>query len=301
MSTSLQTLFDRTRLMMRDTPDFDQITASLSSSATTVSVADSSIYAKRWPIEVGTETMVVTSLASSTTLTVRRGYLNSTAASHANSAGILIKPAFYASEILTSINSALQGLFPYVYKPVVDTSLTVLTNQYQYVIPDMPGYSGYPIPMVYHLEILQPGDYTYRLTHRWEVLRGHVTSGSPSTSGSISSTYPIIKFKSLPPITGIIRLHGFGPMPPLTALTDTLDPLFPPQAEYLIYKLAAAYLGLSAEMGRARSDSGPIDNRTAANAPGTSSRAAQAIFSRMDQEMLRTAMPPLPKHVKAVI
>ena len=84
-------------------------------------------------------------------------------------------------------------------------------------------------------------------------------------------------------------------------MTDTLPTLFPPQCEYLVHKLAAAYLGMSAEMGRARSDAGPIDNRTAANTPGTSLRAALGVLGRTDQEMLRTAMPTLPKHIKSVI
>ncbi len=301
MGATLQKLFDRTRDMMRDTPDYDQLTASLTSSTTNVTVADSSIYSKRWPIEIDGETMMIRSVTNSVTLSVVRGWRSSTAVSHANSAAILMQPNFYATEIINAINGAIQGMYPYIYKPVVDTSLQVLTNQYQYVIPSMPGYTNYPIPAIYHVEVLQPGDYTYRLTHRWEVLRGFVTSGSPSLSGSVASTYPILKFKSLPPITGVIRLHGYGPQPPLVNFTDTLDDLFPPQCEYLLHKLAAGYLGLSAELGRARADSGPVDTRTAANAPGTSLRAAQGVLNRSDQEMLRTAMPPLPRHIKAVI
>ncbi len=301
MSTSLQTLFDGVRDMMRDTPDYDVLTAALSSSTTNVTVADTTMYAKRWPIEVDTETMMIRSITNSVTLSVTRGWRGSTTASHASSAAVLVQPNFYAAEIVRAINNAIQSMYPFIYKPVVDTSLTVQTNQYQYVIPDMPGYTGYPIPAIYNVEVLQPGDYTYRLSRRWEILRGFVTTGSPSLSGSISSEYPILKFKSLPPITGVIRLHGYGPQPPLVNFTDTLDDLFPKQCEFLLYKLAAGYLGMSAEMGRARSDSGPIDTRSAANAPGTSLRAAQGVLGRADQEMLRTAMPPLPRHVKAQI
>jgi hypothetical protein len=304
VSTTLQTLVDRTRNFLRDTPDYDQTTVSLANStaATTITVADTSPYRVRWAIEVDYETMILRSAPSSgTTMTVTRGWRGAAVASHAASASVLIRPAFYAQEIIDAINGAIGACYPYLYYPVVDTSLTVLTNQYQYAIPSMPGTTGYPIPMVYKVEVLQPGDYTFRETRRWEVQRGVVTSGSPSTSGSISYVSPVIKFRALPPVGGTLRVHGFGPFPQLVNLTDSLDPLFPPNAAGLLHKIAAGYLLQSGEAGRDRSDSGPIDRREEANRGGLSLSAAGGILGRTELELLRNAMPPLPRHIKSVI
>ncbi len=296
---TLSSLIDQTRNFLRDVPDYDQLTASLTNSATTITVADVTNYRARWTIEVDYETIMLRSVGTSgTSMTGTRAWRGSAAATHANGAGVFIRPAFYAQEIIDSLNNAVQAMFPYVYKPVVDTSLTVLSNQYQYVIPDMPGYTGYPIPMIYRLEVLQPGDYTYRPTRRYEVMRGFVTAGSPASSNSVASTYPIIKFRGLPPISGTIRIHGFGPFPPLVNLADTTDPLMPPSAVRLLPKIAAGYLLLSGEAGRDRSDTGPTDRREEANVAGSSARTGLQVLQRSDLELLRAASPPLPRHIK---
>ena len=304
MATTLQTLVDRTRNFLRDTPDYDTLTASLSNStaSTTVTVADVTVYRSRWPIEVDYETMMIRSAPSSgTTMTVARGWRGSAVAAHASGAPVLIRPAWYAQEIIDAINAALHGMFPYVYQPVVDTSLTCATNQYQYVIPNMPGFSSYPIPIITKLEVLQPGDYRFRGSRRYEINRGTVTAGSPSSSGNISSTYPVLVFRSLPPIGATIRIHGYGPFSPLVNLTDPLPALFPPQCEYLLTKLAAHSLLMSGEAGRDRSDSGPVDRREEANRVGASLSTAMSVLTTAEQELLHTAMPPLPRHVKSTI
>lgn len=304
MSTSLQTLVDRTRNFLRDTPDFDQLQTSLSASvaSNTVGVSDTGRYRVNWPIEVDYETMMIRGITSTgNTLTTSRGWRGAAVATHAANASIMIRPAFFAQEIIDAINTSFMLLYPNVYQPVVDTSLTVQTNQYQYVIPTMPGFTGYPIPAVIGVEILQPGDYTFRRTRRFQIHRGTVTSGSPTTSGTVSSTYPIFMFKSLPPIGAQIRVHGFGPFAPLVNLADTLNPLFPPQIEYMIHKIAAGYILQSAEAGRDRADATPVDRREEANRTGASLSTAMTLLSRSEQELLRTCMPPMPRHIQAVI
>ena len=294
-------MVDQTRRRLKDWPSWDQLTVSLGSSGAGITVADTSIYRSRWGIEVDYESMFVTSITGTTGANVIRGWRGSNAVSHANSASVFIRPSWFYADIVDALNDALNSVFPFIYKPVVDTSLTVQTNQYQYVIPSMPGYTSYPIPYITRLEVLQPGDYTFRGTRRWEVLRGAVTAGSPATSGGISSTYPVIKFKSLPPISATIRVHGFGPMPPLVNLTDTLDSLFPPQCQYILTKLAAGYLLLASEASRDRDDGAAIDRREEANRPGAALQTASVHLNRGDMEMLRNAMPAIPRHVKAVI
>lgn len=301
MATSALDLYNRTRRYLRDVRDFDALTVSLNNSTTTVTVADTSIYQKRWPIEIDQETMMVRSVASTTALTVERGAFGSTATSHANSAAVQIRPSFYSQEIFDALNEAIQVCFPLIYKPVIDTSLTVQTNQYQYAIPDTPGWTGYPIPYIYRLEILQPGDYTFRSTRRWIINRGFVTAGSPASSGSILSTQPTVQFKSLPPISATIRISGFGPFPALTDWTSSLDGLWPPQAIYLPPIYAAASLLQSGEAGRVRLTAGAVDSREQANRVGASMAAGSQLMNRFYIELQRSAMPPMPRHVKAVI
>lgn len=300
--TTLATLIDRTRNFVRDTPDYDQLVNALNTTDTSFTVSTTKVYPSggRWPIEVDYETMMLRATTSaSATLTVTRGWRGSAPAAHSAKAGILIRPAFYAQEIIDAINTAIFSCYPYLYSPVVDTSLVALTSQYQYVIPNMPG-TTYPIPVIYHVDMLQPGDLTFRQVRRWSIHRGTVTTASPSLSGTIASTYPIIHFTSLPAVGGTIRIHGFGPFSPLVNVTDTLDPLFPPNAASLLHRIAAGYLLQSGEAGRDRSDSGPIDRREEANRGGLSLAAGMNVLGRTELELLRNAMPPMPRHVKSV-
>lgn len=301
MATTLNTLIQQTRRKLRDWKDFDTITASLSASTTSLAFSDTSIYAKRWPIEIDQETMVIRSVDTSTQLTVERGAFGSTVATHTSGTQVLIRPDFYTVEIVDAINQGIQACFPDVYRPVVDTSLTVLANQYQYVIPDMPSYTGYPIPRIYRVELLQPGDYKYRETKRWELQRGFVTAGSPASSGGVASTHPIIQFKSLPPVGSVIRISGFGPFPALAATSDTLDALWPPMANYILPLYAAGSMLMSGEAGRVRVDGTSVDTREQANRVGSSMAAGQSLIQQWRRELLTCAMPPLPKHVKTVI
>src|ERR1051326_1467894 len=96
---TLQTLVNTTRRYLRDWPVSERLGASLSSSASTITVADGTIYGNRWVIDVDLESMLITSTAS-TSLTVLRGIRGSTPASHASSADILMQPNFTGIEII---------------------------------------------------------------------------------------------------------------------------------------------------------------------------------------------------------
>src|SRR6185312_6705782 len=105
----------------------------------------------------------------------------------------------------------------------------------------------------YKVDVLQSGDSTFRGTRRFEIVRGAAQGGL--------TTLPAIKFNSPPATSATIRIRGYGPFPKLTATTDTLDPLFPPQAEYLLPLYASATLLMSGEAGRVRFSTGAIDER----------------------------------------
>lgn len=271
---------------MRDWPDEDVLTASMASGATTMTVADATKYADNWHIEIDNEAIVVTATPSSgTSVSIRKGARGTTAATHVNSSVILVRPAFLAVEILDAFNAGLEALYPYIYKAVVDESLSVTVGNYEYEIPDMPSDTDAQIYHLSEVSIMESGDETFYKRRDWDVLRGAT---------------PKIRFKRQTSTAGDIRLYGYGPFPRLT-LSGSLDTQFPRQAEELLVIYAGAYLMASGEAGRVRVDTGASDNREQANAAGVSMRASDQLLRRFYQRRQDAAMPALPRHVKAVL
>lgn len=264
----------------------DSLTASVASttSSTTLTVADSSKYAVNQPLEIDGEVVLVRSIASSTTLTVKRGAYGSTNVAHSSGASVLIKPQFFTVEILDAINYGLDMSFPMLYKEVSDASLTTLANTYEYAIPTVTA-TGQAISRVLNVELKEPGDLAYRRTTAWTIYRGGTAT---------------LKFRRLYSTGASIRIQGFGPFGHFVALTDTLDSQFPYQAEYPLVEFAASYLLESGEARRVRIDTGPIDARENAN-PGASMAASDRVLGRFERNLLRCAMPPLPRRCVAVM
>lgn len=289
MSITAVSLYQRTRRYLRDYRDIDSLTAALSdTTSTTVTVADTTIYQVRWPIEVDQETMVVRSVTDATTMVVERGAYGSTAATHASGASVLVRPNFFGVEILDAVNEGIQACYPLIYKPVVDTSLSVLSETWEYTVPNMPGtYNGSsrPIPRISTVDILvaNVGTVPYRPVRAFEVIRG---------------TTPILKLKWLEVPGSTLRIKGFGPFPDLADYTASMDALWPSEAAYLPTIYAAASLLLSGEAGRVRQSSGAVDNREQANRTGSSASIGGILMNRFRQELALSAMGPMPPHVR---
>lgn len=287
MATTLDTLVQRTRRFLRDYPaPADATTASLSSSVTTVPVGDGTQFKANRVIEVDYELMLVASV-SSNNVTVRRGWAGSTAASHGTSSTVLIRPGFFAVEIVDALNGAKDEMYPYVYKPVNDTSLTPNAVTYEFTVPNMPGtYGGDTLvmPFISKIEIFVTGDVAYRPLRDWTVRRGAT---------------PKIVFKRAP-VSGTLRVHGFGPFPDLALSGDTVDTLFPKNAERILPLGAAISLLGSGEAGRSRFDAGARDDREAANRPGGSISLANQLERRFEKDLSRVSMPPMPKNLVSV-
>lgn len=290
MSISATSLYQRTRRYLRDFRDLDSLTAALTdTTGTTVNVADSTLYAVRWPIEVDQETMLVRAQASATTLTVERGAYGSTAATHTIGTMIQIRPAFYGVEILDALNEGIQACYPLIYKRVIDTSLTILANVWEYTIPNMPGtYSGdtIQIPRISMVEVQEPGVVPFFPTDAWSLRRG-VAGGNK------------IKFWNLMTPGAAVRISGWGPFPDLATFAATLDSSWPQQANYLPPLYAAASLLMSGEAGRVRLTAGAVDNREQANRAGSSMDAGKNLMQRFYRELSMSEMPPPMPHVKA--
>lgn len=278
MATTLDTLVQRTRRFMRDYPaPASALTVSLSSSATSITVADTSVLPANTMFEIDQEVFLVTVSVSSTVTSVLRGWAGSTAVSHANSSTVLIRPGYFSVEIVDALNAAKDEMYPLIYKPVLDTSLTGNSLTYDFTIPST-------IRHLAGVEFKPTGALSYEPMHSWDVAR---------------ASTPLLRFKYAPS-PGTLRLHGFGPFDDLSAGGDTVDALFPPNAERVLTLGAASRLLGSGEAGRTRMDVGARDDREAANKPGNAISLGNQLERRFEKALLRAAMPPLPPHVKSV-
>lgn len=282
MAASATTLVQRVRRFVGDWPDLDVVTASLTNSTTTVTVADTSVYGVNWLIQLDQEIMrVKTAPSLGTSLTVARGLQGTTAVSHGSSTSVLIRPAFSDQQMLDALNAGIDATFPYFYQPVQDTSLTTNGATYEFTVPNLSSPSQ-PIPFITKIDLKVSGDTAYRqIDGRWEIRRGST---------------PVIKFRS-PPAIGTLRVYGFGPFAQL-AFTDSLPTLWPSWGEDPLVEFAAQKLLMSGEAQRARHDLGPRDDRESQTRQGGGAATAGQLLQRFLQRMSQSPMPPMPRHAQ---
>ena len=254
----------------------------MSSSTTTLTVADSTLYTKNWIVQVDTEAMQVRATPTATTVTVFRGARGSTAATHASGATVLIKPAFIDIEYLDALNAGINATFPWIYQPVVDESITTDPSTYEYEIPDL---NSVPIPYLSRLQFQESSDLAFRDFDAWTVLRGAT---------------PKIKLRRPLP-DGTLRIYGFGPIPQLSGTSDSLSALYPAHAEDALVMFAGQYLLASGEARRVRDDIGIRDDRENANRTGSSISASNLILQRFQRRLMDAGLPPMPKHITSVL
>lgn len=284
MATTAASLVQQLRHFSRDWPDLDKATASIASGATSISVADTTKYAINAAIELDSEAFLVTALTSATVLAVRPAMFGTAAATHASGAGILIRPKFLAVELLEALNSAMEACYPRIYQEVLDTSLTVTSGVYEYTVPNMPGtYGGdsIPIPRLHTVEIQDASTVPYTALRSWNVKRGAT---------------PKLKLTYLEAGGSVLRLHGYGPFPDL-ALADSLSTQWPRNFVRPLVEMAGSVLAASGELGRVRIDVGARDDREAANRPGSSMNAANALEARFLRRLANVALAPMQPHI----
>lgn len=263
---------------MGDYGPTDTLTVSLSSTATSLSVTDSSLFSARWALQIESELLYTRGNPTSTTVNVQRGYQGSTAVSHPNSTTITIQPAFTDNEYLDALNEAVDASFPLLYQRVQDESLAVIATDWEYTIPNL---NGAPIPYLSKVWIKETGDDVFREKRDWSVIRGAT---------------PILVFDRSE--IGTVRLDGFGPFASFTTTSSTLSTQFPAGGESFLVEYACQRLLTSGEARRVRQDVGLPDQRENATRTGSSMSAANALFSRADNLLRRCAMPPMPKPVR---
>lgn len=285
MPVSAATLIQRTRRFVRDWPDQDVLTASVSDVGTTLTVADGTLFPKNWQLEIDSEVLTVSTTGTGTSVPVRRGARGTTAATHANASVILIRPNFFQTEILDAINAALQECYPLIYQAVSSEYDGILADTYEYNIPNMPGtYGGdsIPVPFLSKLEMKFPGQTQYGEIRNYEILRG---------------ASPFFKLRFTPDAGTLLRLTGYGPFPDL-AIGDSLNAQFPRTAIEALVVGASSFLLMSGEAGRVRVDTLATDDREQANRSGSSMSASAALYQRFRQMLNQAALPPLNRHAK---
>jgi hypothetical protein len=137
MATTVQAI----RKLLGDSPDETTLTAAISStSATTVTVTDINKFAvgQTWEFDdgaTGAEAVLITAVTPSTsTITMKRGHKNTTAATHANGAVILNEPRFLYDTVAQAVNYVLdtdlyaEGLFELQEHQVTSSSTTDFYN-----------------------------------------------------------------------------------------------------------------------------------------------------------------------------
>lgn len=287
MSTAASTLIARTRRLLQDYPEEDVLSASVASTATSLTVADGTLYTSGWLLEIDQEVLYCngTPAEGSTTVNVRRGLRSSTAASHASSATVLIQPRFFSIQILDALNEAMDACFPLLYRPVSSEYTGIEDTTYEYTLPQMSGLAV-AIPYITGIEVQESGDTAFRKINAFEIRR---------------SESPFIKFRRPLTAGSTIRISGYGPFTHLASVTDTLDTYFPQHAEYLLPLFAASQLLASGEAYRVRNALGVVDSRENANAVGASLKAAESLRNRFYTQLSQAAMPPQRKHVLSII
>jgi hypothetical protein len=280
MAVTVATLVARTRRFVRDWPEEDSITASVSSTASQITVADESIYALNWLLEIDQENLRVNvAPTTGTTVDVQRAVRGSTAASHASTSTVLIRPHFLYSDILDALNWAKDECFPLIYKQVVDTSLSTTANTFEYTVPSV---AGVPLRYISEVELRPSGEVDYRRVRSWTIRRGST---------------PKLQFKTDQDAGLSIRIHGFHTFPDLVTGAST-DTQWPDNAVALLTLGAGAFLLASGEAGRVRGDIAVMDNREQANRVGSSMTAANSLDGRFRRSLLGAAMPAMSKNAK---
>ena len=278
MATAASTLIQRCRRFMGDYGPTDTLTVSLSSTATSFSVTDSSVFSPRWTVQVDSELLYTRSIPNSTAVNVMRGYQGTTAASHANSSVLTIQPAFTDNEYLDALNEAIDASFPLLYQRVQDESLSAVATTWEYTIPNL---NGAPIPYIAKVWVKETGDDVFREKRDWSVIRG--------------ATPKLIFDRSE---TATVRLDGYGPFVSFTTTSSTLSTQFPAGGESFLVEYACQRLLTSGEARRVRQDVGIPDQRENAVRTGSNMAAANGIFNRANTLLSRCAMPPMPRALK---
>lgn len=134
MAVTLQELINRTRDYLADWEYEDRLNAIINNSQTTLVVThDGSRFASGDIIQIESEMMYVQSV-STNTLTVRRGWRRTTAASHSSGVTVLRNTNWTDDQLKRWVNDSFGDMYPKMYVRQT-SSLTGSSTTYDYSLP----------------------------------------------------------------------------------------------------------------------------------------------------------------------
>ena len=236
MSLSVQDLISKARRLINDYPQGDSLTANMTNSVTTATVADSTLYRNGMIISINEEAMLVKAAPTGTTVTVVRGWKGTTPTTHTSGDGILLDPLGTGADYLDGLNEGMRYLWPHFYQSVVDTSIVVENLVSDYALP-----TSFPsgASRIMRMMVLYPGApqiswYGYR---EFEVVRGDDVSGGD-----------VVRFTNTPPFAGSqVKLIGIARPDADLVLGSNVPTTIPEYAFYCLPTYAAYYVLVSAE------------------------------------------------------
>lgn len=239
MATVLS-LVDRTRRMLGDWPAFDKLTAQAIDTATSVAVREGGNFSVGQRIVIEGEMLYITAVSGTgaANLTVDRGWMGTTAATHASASTILVDPVYNPQLLLDGLNEGLRLLWPYFYKRGISAGTDVITSvgQADYAMP-----SPFQVNQgrVLRCQILQPGGLNdmWREYRRFETIRG---------AGGVT-----LHFRGVAPDPGTYyRVLGIVPFATDMTYTGNTDTELPDAAIPALTMYATHYALLYAESKR---------------------------------------------------
>lgn len=188
MTINRETIREELRFMLRAWDEYDQINyaSGYSASDTSIVVDNGDLFKKNDIIEIGSEVLRVTAV-STNTLTVRRGYMGSTAATIADNAVVWRRTHGWTDfELNTLINAEVNKLKPDIYYEATDSTSEETNSTRRYEIP-----SGIDDLVAIYFNYTSDDDDT---TERWVLIKDWYEENGYVFFGFTPSTGLPIKF-----------------------------------------------------------------------------------------------------------
>lgn len=274
MSTTLANYILRVRRLLEDEPGIDALQSAITTTtATTMSVADGTRFAKTARVEIDNELMQVTADPSVNTITIGRGISGTTAATHSSGAEIRINPRFPRVNMIDALDVVVSNWIPaYMPRLVWDstTAGTFLPNVFIYPAPT----DAFRVDRVCYKV---PG-----VTDLQDVTHGPLM---PYPTDMASTGYGFKVYETSPGRT--IYLYLAKAWPSLSADSDTVPDDFPAMADDLITTGAALYLLGWRMSPKFRLDESIFSREQGRSLPSTFSLQSMSMMARNWIDMMK--------------
>lgn len=228
-SATLDDLVLRTRRLLEDSPEVDSVTAALTASGTTLTVASPRLFGKGTVAEIEDELVYTTTDISGFATTIRRGYRSTTAATHASGTVVYVNPRYPRINIKEAINVVVGNWISFYAPRLVWDITTAGTFQPQRDIYACPS------------DAINVLDVAWKTPGRINSVSVNHGPLEPFDTTLVSTGAGVRVFEhGMPGQT--VRLLLEKPWPYMSSGSDTVPSDFPPMMDNLITDGAVLYL-----------------------------------------------------------